>query len=666
MKKLFLALSAVAAIALASCIKEDIGQKGQEQTPEYKMVSKTFHAGYEIDEETKVVMSDGMYQWKAGDVIGVFDSGTKTIQPFTAVSDGPSTDFEGFIPDVAKAPYYAIYPYDENAVLTVNETEPAKSTIKTVFPSVQTAVANSIPAETPFVALSEDGENFKFVTAAGFVKFTMTEDNITEVILSDHTAATLVANLSINMTGGTSGPSNGLSYISLKGDFQKGNDYYFALRGGAFSAGLTISYHSAGNPIVYKSYNYPPQSSASRNRFVSLGKVTDLKTIEEAPLNDLYTKYIHGFDLEFDGKVYNRYNDDVVTLLSPSSSAAATDLRNIRSNINNAGGVFLLDSRTGTKFTLGSNANISNYVVIANRYSDSKADFVEQKTKNSSGNDTNPYFILVDKTGRLHLENIQFDMSDQVTYLMQIPQTAVPLGLNISNCRFNSMKTTLLTVSTPGNGTNTAGIGEIIIRDCDFASAAAEEAKLQLINFSRAARMDQVGKFVFENNVLYYAAGKNAYYQIFSSDETTAQTGTSVSYDTEVSFCNNTIYNLVGWNIYLKFYEAKSLTIKNNLLRADPTAANGSYLLNIASETQDATVIEVSDNKVYGIVDTKNWQTVQSSKSKWIPVPNNIQRETEDLFETVDVTSGVFIPKADYALLGAQRDWSKYTEAAAN
>lgn len=307
MKKTILLLCSLAVLCFSSCIKEDVNGKGSNAN----LVKVCFHATNDLADnapETKIGLNDNAtkYVWKEGDKVGIYDTGTTSFKEFSVSKVYPdgSADIEGLLTAGYEAPFIAVYPYDANATLGTHN---GKEAVNIELKRDQTAVAGSIPPESIFIAKSETTDlTFKSVT--GYVSFTVQSDNIKSVTLEDKAGASLVAKINVYTDGtGNAGPSDGSFFVSLTGDFQKGQTYYMAVRAGAFNSGLTLSLKDADGKVYYRTSDKKPANGAAANRLLKLGDIS----VDGLPLmndsNDRKLKWIHGVDFTFGTTTVNKY-----------------------------------------------------------------------------------------------------------------------------------------------------------------------------------------------------------------------------------------------------------------------------------------------------------------------------------------------------------------------
>ena len=352
--------------------------------------------------------------------------------------------------------------------------------------------------------------------------------------------------------------------------------------------------------------------------------------------NDLYTEYqTNGREITIAGKTYSKaVNGDAVLITAESAH------QELKPEIAGKSAFIFLETPEGTSFTIGSYTNIDGDVVLCSRYSDNKAVFA-------------PKFAFKLLKGTLTLENLRIDQSSFDKACNYFIYNADPKvgnffdGLYFENCDFLNIVKPVVNLSYAKSG-----IKEMIIRNNVFQIIPEAKQKFQLLNIYKSEVLDTFKKFVFDNNLLYCTKGVK-WLQILSYDNSVAQKGTV--WDLQASLSNNTIYNLVGGNVFFKFYEIKSFRANKNLFYADPTFAEcGSAIAIVFSPNQQVSGLDLTDNIAYGLAEGKSWLLVHGNSSVKVD-KNIIEKQEETPFESADPSTGKFVPKAQFATYGVQR-----------
>lgn len=531
MKKIFYLISSLAVLCFASCRKEELnGQLPSDSN----LVPVTFHAG---DVDTKIGLNeDGTkYVWKVGDKVGVYDNATAKFNEFAVsevYSDGTAT-LEGFLTAGYEAPFYAVYPYNASAeISTLNE----KKTIKTKIARDQTAVAGSIPPESVFVAQSDDTKlTFKSVT--GYVCFTVDSDNIVSATLEDKNGTTLVANtIHAYVDGsGTGSPSDGATFVSLVGPFEKGKTYYMALRGGSFNKGLTFSLKDKDGKVYYKTSDTKPGQGADANKLLNLGTISveGLTTLNDN--NDNKLRWIHGVDFVFGDKIINKYTHPYLC----RDNGIKNDM------------VCFLNNNTNM-------VAVANTVIIG-RYADAPVTLTKT--------DGPVYLTPKVESNSVYITNVKFDLTGG---------TGAYLFTNNQAVALNTFALDKVSISVPADKhliqitAENRPINNVIIANSDIEVATNSGAKA-LFNINYALTVDD---FAFVNNIVY---NKDTETQSNNFNVLATNAGTTFN---KVVFNNNTIVNLYQKGQFVnvqKLGEAGTGEYKNNLFYFDNTVFNKIY-----------------------------------------------------------------------------------------
>lgn len=174
MKKiLFIAASAIAMFAVASCNKDSVNPVAPEM--------QSFNA---VQADLTRTTIDGVaVKWKADDAITVFDGGTTSAGAIftTSIATPASTAaFSGSGAADVDGTYYAFYPADSDWFTSWNKDGDGKLRFK--IASTQYAVKNDFPKNgTPMLARGT-GSTLTFEHLASYIKFTIGDDSPTDLV----------------------------------------------------------------------------------------------------------------------------------------------------------------------------------------------------------------------------------------------------------------------------------------------------------------------------------------------------------------------------------------------------------------------------------------------------------------------------------------------------
>lgn len=318
MKSIFMMAAAIAAVSCSQEIMPEGVNGNTDNTVNVELQQMTFSAT--SGDEVKAVLDNRNIQWQSGDAISIFDGSGNRM--FTTTDEGASATFEGLaaVTDV----YYALYPYQENAVFTASGTvngSDFENYISMTIPTEQTATAGSFDPDA-FLSISKVDEegNLRFNNLLGLVQFKLADaTNVASVTLSGNDSEQLSGEIYAYYNAeGTQKNTYGASrskVVTLKGEFVADTDYYFAVRPCAFEQGLTISVEYKDGETVTRKYlssTKAPSEELTAGSMMKLGTITNLK---EGTPNDLYIAYQHGFDLTYGGQVINKASFGEATLI---------------------------------------------------------------------------------------------------------------------------------------------------------------------------------------------------------------------------------------------------------------------------------------------------------------------------------------------------------------
>ena len=268
MKKKILPILGMAALfAAASCSVENMDEN---PVSGIRKVAMTFNAE-SPSAGTKTSIDpdagDAVY-WTAGDAISVFPTGGGN-EKFVLEGEGGSASgsFTGEAAPGA-APYYALYPYDEDAVLE-------NGVIRTEIPTVQDGKLGDLTA----VGYS-DGPEIAMKNVTGILKFTLDEDNVTKVTITAADGQTLAGAVDIAWNGGTPAvtAAEGASSSVAVGDgtavLEKGVYYVNVLPADLSEYTLTFTYKedkSSYSGYFDKWYPGDTKANASGRQIITRG-----------------------------------------------------------------------------------------------------------------------------------------------------------------------------------------------------------------------------------------------------------------------------------------------------------------------------------------------------------------------------------------------------------
>ncbi|MBF1528970.1 MAG: hypothetical protein HXN96_03410 [Prevotella salivae] len=348
MKKTIIKLACfLVAMAATSCANdaENIDNSAQE-----KLVSMSFHAVESLqnnDETTSsakkqttrtALLSDfSTVTWQQGDKIGIGYLGSpgKKTYPFTTPTTGTDVRFWGQAADY-KAPYYMIYPYQEENQIAYKGAQRAEYTYE--FPKYQTAIAGTfdpkanfsvgiIPqAHKPFVAYNLGGLlRFKFHGASNVKSVRILARG--QELFAGTVTSTVTFNSNGTIANVSTKPIAGKSTVLLiytpesGASMAENTDYFVVLPAVKITKGLTLAFILDNGKAVQVKFSNT--IDIKRAQSYSLGDIAinptkaKLDVITDKGLIDAIKKVSSDVELEADGSlnIYKGYNLDRILKL---------------------------------------------------------------------------------------------------------------------------------------------------------------------------------------------------------------------------------------------------------------------------------------------------------------------------------------------------------------
>lgn len=206
-------------------------------------------------------------EWESEDEIALYD-GT-AIREFVASSvSGSSAVFTGEMSSAET--YYAAYPYSA-------ATSFSSGNWTVSIPSSQIVAAGDSCATGALVSVATftDPSSVSFRQVTGLVKITITQDGITDIILTGNNSENIAGTVTVNSeTGAVNAFTDASASITLShasGTFPQGN-YYVAVAPVSFDYGISLSFTSSSSYNAMKVGGN--SATVSRAAGINLGDVT--------------------------------------------------------------------------------------------------------------------------------------------------------------------------------------------------------------------------------------------------------------------------------------------------------------------------------------------------------------------------------------------------------
>ena len=626
MKSIFMMAAAIAAVSCAQEIMPEGVTGNTDNTVNVELQPMTFSAI--SSDESKAVLDNRSIQWQSGDAISVFDgSGNRK---FTTTDNGSKATFEG-LAAVAEE-YYAIYPYQENAVFTATGTvngSDFENYISMTIPTEQTATAGSFDPKA-FLSISKvDAEgNLRFNNLLGLVQFKLADAaNVASVTLSGNNSEQLAGDIYAYYTAeGNQKNTYGAAtskLVTLKGEFVADTDYYFAVRPCGFEQGLTISVEYKDGETVTRKYLSSTKAPSKVLTAGSMMKLGTLDNLKEGTPNDLFIAYQHGFDLTFGDQLINKATFGEANLVKTAGSRISTN------------DVYFIDPAI-SDVTLSNPASEEEYgrVVVIGRYKDQRSKLTRANVYyfHSTGNNDDLFLMA----------NIDYEGTTTSKYLFYNKFTTPQEKVIFDNCKLKS---------TAG------GAG---VKDYIQIGSAAPISNIQIVNCDIEAAGDThnlitLGKNVIcnsielKNNIFLNPDYENT--KTIFQCITINKTGSKLS---KLILDSNTFmhtYTNSNGYVYVQGEQIGDFTITYNLFYL-PSHSSGYHNIVDYNHTE---ATQIFNNNACVIAEGAAGQIQMPTKEFKEGCEQVLVFKGVNPFETEDYENVVFIPTSEYSTYGAKR-----------
>ena len=671
-------LKLITLLLAVSCVKAPNVEPNQQES-EYEYTPMTFRA--ETENVTRVSLGNDKVtlSWQQYDQIKIFDGSSAQLDPFVSTVSGTTTDFVGNVVN-AKGPFYALYPYQQEATM-----DHANGVINAELPAVQKAVAGSVPSEA-FIAVAKavDGV-LTFKSVLGYIRFKLDDNNAANIVsmtLSGNNGEELTGGLKITFDSNGNASDQSVSgnvhnYVTLTGPFVNGKDYIFAIRAQqSFTNGVTIS-------VLYKDGNRRYISSESN--FVDAEKnsiafgpnmVLNISTLEVSEMKstmptDRYVAYLHGWELTIADEKYNMAkNGEPILVKAPDGGSVGVN-KLIKGK---QSGMFFLDSSLGECQLETHTVVAGDHVALVGRYKDKPNAFTPRAYIELRGGN----FLMSDLD--VDLQNVKFSSDNsRITYFIVIGTTLSSdatqgnhiESIVIDSCKVRNVWKNLIEHHQQNTVFSVKNI-KIINSDIEIDKTYKGDNVVRIVNFTYNPFINIAQNIVFDRNIVFHnyenavAPQTCRVVDINIPTKTIQENGkdrkvsdcthdNAQSWNTEISFCNNTMYNVATPHGHIKFHKVSSLKMNKNIcVVSEEWDHYSGYMCWLCAEHDDS-VIDVSDNLYFGL-NNKKWN-VTNEASLWKPSPNDLTKVklSATPFANVDYENFTFTQKTEYADYGAKR-----------
>ena len=490
------------AFAVIACAKDITTESTNDVQQEVRLVPMTFTAGADdaSDTESKVALGGKNFKsvlWSESDQIKVFDGKNANLPAFELVSGNGETSgvFSGQVSEDLQEGivFYALYPYQENAVfnesITVGNTT-YENAITATVPSEQIAVPNSVPSNAFLAAAFSDAEgNFKFQNILGLIKFQLSEEDVQDLVsvsISGNNYDYIAGDICISFDATTKVVKNDYirgntsSYVTLKPEegksFQANTSYYFAIRPSSFNPssgtkGFTLTAKYSDGSCRHISTNSAPSQNVARNTVLNLETIPFRSGLP----NDLYIAYLHGHNINAGDIIINKETYSDASIIKENNKTVSGT-----STVS-----FIKPGLTGVKV---SQNGVNKFIIVGSDAKTRSSVTIEKQIQPTSIDGSVNTVILKNLDATYNTTSQLFSLKSNFSTIC------------IDNCSIKDLNHTLINAV---DGTNK------LYYQCDKISISNSE--LQLTNrdaiylyFSQYTENDSSTDLTVKNNIVYF------------------------------------------------------------------------------------------------------------------------------------------------------------------
>lgn len=264
-------LLVAAILTFVSCSSENDEIVADNETNKLMSFTAT-QEGDAVNTKTALSSDGKTIQWEEGDKISIFDGkGNQAFELKTGAGTNSAT-FEGKASE-AKT-YTAIYPYQQNATLSVGEATLSVGEVTNVtLPATQKAIEGGFDPTAALMMAQSENTSLQFKNVVGYVKvkpnFACSKIVLRSGSASEYLAGTgtLTYNSDVPTLDFTTSKSHS---ITLEGNIESGKTYYIAVPTTKLTAGWTISFTTSDRSNVYTRKS-EKDITFTRNKVINLG-----------------------------------------------------------------------------------------------------------------------------------------------------------------------------------------------------------------------------------------------------------------------------------------------------------------------------------------------------------------------------------------------------------
>lgn len=613
MKKVsFFIFGAAAAFASVACSVETMNPSTSADT----RVPMEFSAGISDDgtADSKTSINSNLnVLWSEGDAISVFDGTYNNKFDLTSGADSKSGSFSGSANKVPE--YVALYPYSASASY-------ANNTITASLPSQQYSTVDGSFETMLYPSVAKTSGNSMILrNIAGLIRVTVNN-------LPDGTGVSSIQlSASESLTGAYTVDTSGEDFEAVRSGSESSGAVLTAKDGGNLAAG---PYHIVVLPGEYTDFKVTVV--LSDNSYVTMSGPASITanggldiaidaSAATANSQGLYGLFMAGEDIYIGGTAYNKSQFEENQIRYP------TEDFNI-STSNNGQIIFVNNDVNITSF-----GSPSNLILIGND-PDNKPVIPINGSK---------YLVATDTTSKMILKNLVLDPSSSTTKYMFTPNQDNKTfeEFTLDNCDIEILATgPFLTIS------NNRHLDKFIMTNCNVTIPSGTSNRY-IINCTSNTTIEEI---VFRNNV-FHSSDDNIVgnFSLLTGSTTITDNNTTVS---RLTVNNNTFLNTVPTRTAMLIANSfGEVSLLNNLVYCSLQYTGNRNIFRSVAYPHFATT---QNNAFYDTNDLNyNIFYIESGTLNGYSEPF---RQLEDTpFESVNVSSGKYTIKAEYASYGAQR-----------
>ena len=643
LKYMMLSATAIAAVA---CAKETVVKPEGEESADEGVTFTAFMQSENPTAETKVAIDidatakTAKVSFTAGDFIAVYDG--KTIDRITLKAENINPDGSATFKSKEVSPTaesYLAYVSDKNTLGSFEANHVYTNVKNDANPNDFIEIASGRTPHAAFASCSGTDRSLSFKNMLTLLKFKVSTAGVSYVEFkgnnNENVTGKVVGTYSTgetNLAGfntETNCSAAAKTFVSAPD-----KDCYITLAPNlTLSKGFTITaYDAAGNSLF---------TSKSDKAFkTTAGKLWDLGTLEEHKMTP-YQMWMAGQDIEIGGKMYNKAEYGDGKLISEGTVAVTTS------------GVYFI--APGAEASLNQSAFKGSVMLIGNESGSRSSVHIINGCDYELGSESAEHHVVAFKNVSITNDNLNRRI---------LSVASANIGrIVLENC-YLGLNEDLLWRQKAGQNLN-----DMSIIDCDILVMNDKDSRGRALiqTWNGVAADYTLGSFTAKNNVIWSDSEPRPFYFI------DARFASGIEF-TSVDVENNTLYNVAGVDtgsrrgLVTVNKISGDVTIKNNIAYqtnpVDKGTAGENKLLILSTKGEDREITSVNTGGnwswyphttfMVGIKNAFYWGSAEGT-SLGMKLNGNAIDSINEPFESVNLTTGVFVKKAAFAATGASR-----------